>query len=515
MTATSTRPAPLAAERAAVSPVAAARNRRPLLLAVFVIVAVVSAITIHAHAMWFDELQAWNIARASHSLGDLVTNLRYEGHPPLWYLALYGITRFTGDPRAMQVLAWGGVVAVDGLILFRSPFPVPARVALVAGYFFAFEYSVIARSYGLGLLLLVVALGALGRDRPRWAMATVALALLAWTSLAGGVLAGSIAVVVAGRWWSRRDDRGAVTCAGVTLSAAAIAALLCVPPSDFHSFSLGIPNSTSEYFSPTRLAAALGGTWRGLVPVPVGVGRWNTNVIDQLGGVWIQAVVSLALVVLVAWVLRPYRIAFSLWIVGAVAYVVFSVVVVLPDRAHYAGAFFLLFVACAWLAYAAPGGGPPVPARWSAGLPAVLVLVLAAQIVTTLAILPDATTRPFAPDRTLAEAAAGAGLARDVVSGQDFDGATISGYLDEPVYSIARHEPMRFFVNDEREAVGNEDLTPARLVCEAATVAARRDRPVALVVDKALPTPAGTSLLTASQGVRLYRVQPDPTPGGC
>ena len=32
---------------------------------------VVTALGLRAHAMWFDELQAWNIARASHSLGDL------------------------------------------------------------------------------------------------------------------------------------------------------------------------------------------------------------------------------------------------------------------------------------------------------------------------------------------------------------------------------------------------------------------------------------------------------------
>ena len=214
---------------------------------------------------------------------------------------------------------------------------------------------------------------------------------------------------------------------------------------------------------------------------------------------------------LVARVLRPYSTAFALWIVGTVVYVLFSVVVVLPDRAHYAGEFFLLFVACAWLAYPPPRGGRPVPTSWSAGLPAVLLVVLAAQVVATVAILPDATAHPFAPDRTLAEVAVDAGLARDVVSGQDFDGATMAGYLDAPVYSIARREPMRIFVNDEREAVGNLGLTPARLLCEAAAVAERRERPVALVVDKPLSTPHGVELLATVQGVRLYRVAPDAT----
>jgi hypothetical protein len=515
VTATSTRPAPPIEPSRVPGPTSAteAPARRGLLLAVFVVAAVVSAVTISAHAMWFDELQAWNIARASHSLGDLFSHLRYEGHPPLWYLPLYGITRFTGDPRAMQVLTWGLVVAVDALVLFRSSFPTPARIALVVGYFFAFEYSVMARSYGLGVLLLVVALVALGRVRPRWTVATVALVLLAWTSLAGAVLAGSVALVVAGRWWSARRAgtaaRGPIACALVTASSATFAAVTCIPPADFHSFSLGIPNSSSAYVEPTRLAAALGGTWRGLVPVPVGIGRWNTNIVDQLpGDVWLQAVVSIALVVLVARVLRPYRVAFALWIAGTVAYVLFSVVVVLPDRAHYAGEFFLLFVTCAWLAYAAPGGGPRVPASWSAGLPAVLVIVLAAQIVATLAILPDATARPFAPDRTLAEVAEDAGLTRDVVSGQDFDGATMAGYLDVPVWSIARNEPMRFFVKDEREARGNDGLTAREILCRAADVAVRRSRPVAVVTDKTLPRVNGATVLATVDGVLLTRIEP-------
>jgi hypothetical protein len=463
--------------------------------------------------MWFDELQSWNLARASHSLPELFRHLRYEGHPPLWYLPLWVLTRFTGDPRAMQALGWVIVVAIDAVVLFRAPFPVPARIALVAGYFFAFEYSVITRSYGLGVLLLVIALAQLGRTRPRWGAATLALVLLAWTSLAAAVLAGAIALTVGlGSWNSRRDRtraRAPVGCALVTATASALAAIVCIPPADFHSFSLGIPNSTSAYFEPTRVAASLAGTWRGLVPVPTRVGGWNTNVVDQFAGhVWLQAVLAVALVVVIARVLRPYHFAFVLWIVGSVAYVAFSLLVVLPDRSHYAGEFFLLFVACAWLAYAAPGGGPAVPAGWTRGLPAVLVVVLVAQIVATIAILPDATARPFAPDRTLARVASDAGLSQDVVSGQDYDGSTMAGYLDRPVWSIARGAPIRFFVNDEREARGNVGLTPQRLVCEAAAVAATRARPVALVVDKVLPTPSGVRQLAAVQGVRLYRVSP-------
>ncbi len=242
VTATSTRPpAPPAAPSPApaADPGARGRDQRRLLIVAFVVVAVISAVSIRAHAMWFDELQAWNIARASHSLPDLFHHLRYEGHPALWYLPLYALTRVTGDPHAMQVLGWCISVTITGVVLFRSPFPVPARIALVAGYFFAFEYSVIVRAYGLGLLLLVLALTWLGRERPAWAKATIALALLAWTSMAGAVLAGVLALVLVWRWWAARctdDATRAPLVLGITVAVSgAIAVVTCIPPSDFHS----------------------------------------------------------------------------------------------------------------------------------------------------------------------------------------------------------------------------------------------------------------------------------------
>ena len=325
--------------------------------------ALLGAVAIAAHAMWFDELQAWNIARASHSVGDLFSNLRYEGHPALWYLVLYALTRVTGDPRAMQVAEWSILCATYAVIMFRAPFSMPLRLVVAAGYFVTFEYGVMSRSYGLGMLLLVLVLMWLGRPEPAWGKAGVGLALLAWTSLAGGVFAVAVVMTVAlGLWGTRRNSAPdparrtrRLFAGGVTVSALAAAAT-CVPPPDFVSFSLGIPSTPFSSLSATRVAAAVAGPWRGLFPVPVGVGRWNTNLIDQVpGAVWVQAVLGIALVVVVSVALRDRAFAFRLWLLGTLGYLVFSLAVVLPDRSHYAGESFLLFLACVWLAMAPPG----------------------------------------------------------------------------------------------------------------------------------------------------------------
>src|SRR5262249_14283198 len=103
---------------------------RVLPLVVLVVAGAVAGAALWAHAMWFDEVQAWNIARASRSLSALWTNLRYEGHPALWYLVLYALTRVTGDPRAMQVAEWCVMCLTFPVVLFRAPFPTWARILL-------------------------------------------------------------------------------------------------------------------------------------------------------------------------------------------------------------------------------------------------------------------------------------------------------------------------------------------------------------------------------------------------
>ncbi len=272
------RPGPLA--------VPGPRSRWGLLLGILIVASLVTALGLRAHAMWFDELQAWNIARASHSLGDLYTNLRYEGHPILWYLPLYALTRFTGNPHSMQVVQWAVATGTFALVLFRAPFSVPMRVAVIAGYCFAFEYGVITRSYGLSALLVIAALVLLGRSRPSWAWGGTMLVLLAWTSLPGAVLAIAIAVAVA---WIFRTHFVFV---GTVLVAAAVSAYTCIPPSDFSSFAPGLGGAASKFGAgaPVHLASAVAGAWRGLIPIPASVGEWNSNVLDRFpGGVWLEA----------------------------------------------------------------------------------------------------------------------------------------------------------------------------------------------------------------------------------
>ena len=489
------RPGPPAASQA--------RSYRGLLVASLVLAAGITALGLRAHAMWFDELQAWNIARASHSLGDLYTNLRYEGHPILWYLPLFALTRFTGNPHSMQVLQWCIATTTFALVLFRAPFSIPMRVAVIAGYCFAFEYGVISRSYGLSALLLIAALVFLGRPKPAWVWGGTMLVLLAWTSLPGAVLAIAVAATVA---WMFRTHFVFV---GTVLVAAAISAYTCIPPSDFSSFAPGLGGSASKFGAgaPVHVASAVAGAWRGLIPIPAGVGEWNSNLFDGFpGAVWLEALLAIGLFVLIFCALRPYPFARALWSVGSLGYVGFFVIVMLPEQARYAGFPFLLFLACAWLAFSPPARAPrphDVAGSPREPLVAVLLVVLAAQIVATVAIYPVATSEPFSRDESLAASVHAAHLENAIVSGQDWDGATVGGYLDRSVYSAVRGEWVRYFIHDEREARRFTTLRDRDVMCDAARIATKRDTQVGVIVDHAL---RGAQLVAVSEEARLYRV---------
>lgn len=182
------------------------------------------------HAIWFDEAQALLIARAP--IGELWTNLHYEGHPALWYLVLAVLDQVTGGQPQTLVAAQVLVAScTTGLIWFRSPFPTWTKFLIVLSYYLIFEYGVIARSYGLGALLLLAAVA----YRSSW-VGWACLALAANTAIhfaMGAVALGGV------MFMERRSWQGAA----ILLLGLIVAAATIFPhPADLR---LAVPNDGS------------------------------------------------------------------------------------------------------------------------------------------------------------------------------------------------------------------------------------------------------------------------------
>ncbi|WP_176590844.1 hypothetical protein [Sphingobium sp. EM0848] len=111
----------------------------------------------HQHEHWFDEAQAWLLARDSSLWQLLAERIRYEGSPGLWHLILWIVIRCGLPYELFFVIPAGFAIAGAALLLWRAPFPPWVRILIVGSYFFGYQYAIVARSYSVDLLLVPLA----------------------------------------------------------------------------------------------------------------------------------------------------------------------------------------------------------------------------------------------------------------------------------------------------------------------------------------------------------------------
>lgn len=134
------------------------------------------------------------IARTAATPLELFRALHVDGHPGLWHALLWPLTRVTSDPVAMKAVHGVIGLALIGVIGLASPFSRAERVMLLAGYFLLYEYTVISRNYGIGLLIaLLYAQSRAAAPDAVWRNAAL-LALLANTHVYCTILAGVLAL---------------------------------------------------------------------------------------------------------------------------------------------------------------------------------------------------------------------------------------------------------------------------------------------------------------------------------
>ena len=110
-----------------------------------------SYVVLQFHEPWRDELQAFSLVRNTNSIHDLIYLVRYEGHPLGWYLLQKIIFLFSADFAIIRFVHWAFLSTGVLLFIWKSPFPILYRIAIVFGYFFVYEYSTITRNYGIAI----------------------------------------------------------------------------------------------------------------------------------------------------------------------------------------------------------------------------------------------------------------------------------------------------------------------------------------------------------------------------
>jgi len=151
------------------------------------------AIILYKHEPWFDEGQAWLLAR-DLSVKDLFFKyLRYEGSPGLWHLILTLPAKLHMPYYTISIIS--GLIAAAGVFVFVkfSPFPVHVKILLPFSYFIFYQYAVVARSYVLLPLLLFLTATLYKRRKSKIFCFVLLMCLLANANLHGMII--SIAIM--------------------------------------------------------------------------------------------------------------------------------------------------------------------------------------------------------------------------------------------------------------------------------------------------------------------------------
>lgn len=203
------------------------KTHTPWLWLLFLAYATLVFLGLLRHEIWMDEAHHWLIPRDSPSFVTMLGNLRYEGHPGLWNVLLYGLARVSRAVWAMQLLHGGIAIGTMYWVLFKSPFPLWVKALLPFGYFTFFEYALISRNYALAFLLAFTFVQLIKRENFSLLSLAIVLALLANTHLLGFCLSLLLLLYI-----PYKKGRPVLIPVLIYLSGLILASLQIIPPGD-------------------------------------------------------------------------------------------------------------------------------------------------------------------------------------------------------------------------------------------------------------------------------------------
>ncbi|MHB8066589.1 MAG: hypothetical protein ACYDIC_01670 [Desulfobaccales bacterium] len=441
------------------------------------------------HEMWQDEWQAWLIAQDSPSLPELFRNLRYEGHPGLWHLGLFLITRVTHNPLSMQLLHL--LVAASAVYVFLrySPFTRLQKILFILGYFPFYEYAVISRNYALAVLGLFWYCALFCRPGPRpYLLLGLILFFLGQTSVYGLMIAMVLGVILLGAALQERAAGTFKAIAGfaLVLLGIGLAILQIIPPPDsgfavgWH-FDLDLP----------RLLSTLATVWQSYVPLPALTYHfWGTNIIADPPWQALLSAILLAFGILLFY-RQPLPCLF--YLLGTAGLLTFTYVKY-PGSLRHHGHLYLLFIASLWLSsqgVQAPGPSPrltPLPILGDfcrTHRDRLVTALLAAHLLAGLWAASLDLLYPFSASRAAARFIQEHQLDRLAIVGDADDAASsVAGCLNRRLYYPASRCQGSFIVwNRQRKT----ELEPEEVLAQAGALSRQRRQDVLLLLNYELP----------------------------
>lgn len=414
------------------------------------------------HEIWRDEFQAWLLARDSASLIELFHNIQHEGHPGLWHLCLYGLSRITHNPLIMQVFHLFISVIIVTLIVKFSPFSPVQKFLLSFGYYFFYEYTIISRNYNLGVLFIFLFCIIYSRAKVRPILLATLLALMANVNVFTFILSFALSLTLVDHIYSqfkanKLNQQKIVISLLILISGWAISLFQIIRPLISQEKLIRPIQSSAEQVQSNpgllqeiqRLGTAFIDIWRSYVPIPFHLNNnfWNTNILihnnlfPSVGGVSLGVVIAgLAAIFLLLIVIKIFshkRFILTIYLFGTGSIIAFNYLIfqgVMRHRGH----LFILLIACLWIIekeFLQKQNFISEPKLKSQFRNQFFTLILLLHLVGGLHAYSVDLFYPFSMGKETAQFIKENNLEQLTIVGQRYRQASVlSGYLDKQIY---------------------------------------------------------------------------------
>lgn len=278
-------------------------------------------------------------------MSELMANKAYEGHPSLWYLLCWMLTRLTENPAGF-VLMHLLIVAGAGSLFFRyAPFSPLLKMVMLLGYFLLFEYGTLARNYAILILFLWIYCTLRMQGRAKWGQLAL-IVLMLFTQMYGILL--GIALMIDWLWEHGKGNIRQGIIGGFAFFIAFLVAFLDIkPPADVTAHAVWYND-----FSWESISYALSILWDAFIPIPqFQFHFWNTNILklenEQLM-LTLKALLGLSIWLRVMFGLLQSKRNRILFLLGTMACLAFAFAKFHGYMRHH-GHIFLWFLLVFWL----------------------------------------------------------------------------------------------------------------------------------------------------------------------
>ncbi len=447
-------------------------NFSTIIISIFAIITLIGTLN---HVMWRDELNGWLIARDSSSLINFFENIKYEGHPLLWYVCLWVLNQITANPIIMQLLHWLIATLTIALFILYSPFTKSQKILFVFGYLPIYEYSLISRNYGIGVLSIFLFCTYFNTRHTTYIPLAFILAIMANTNayclLISFALGVTLTIEYIFKNYFKYQTKAKINNLTIGIIIFLLGIILSIfmlfPPLD--STLQGGANQWFFEFDFNRLTQTITRIWRSYILVII---PSDSKSIDLL----VFSFLSLFLFGFTILMLLKKPIALIFYLMGTLEILSFTYAKFLGSQRHY-GHLYIIFIAALWIA------SNYKDSRFFVKIleeifddffktimryhklvlhhkKSFIMIILWLQVIAGIVAFSRDLIRPYSSSKITADYIKNNNLNNNFIMGsEDFTIAPISGYLNQKIYYPESKKLGSYVLfNNTRKIVNDDDI---------------------------------------------------------